>query len=126
MPFHREMHAIFATPYFSEKPEQERASQISKELNILEDRIFPISCTEGGGVDKLMQYLVKSFEGFADLGSDAPIGASSRVQEIIRNDVVPSLQRFLEHAQDDDVVFESEEIRYAAEAIGRITGERLR
>ncbi|KAK9312581.1 GTP-binding protein TrmE N-terminus-domain-containing protein [Lipomyces starkeyi] len=98
-------------------------SQISKELNILEDRIFPISCTEGGGVDKLMQYLVKSFEGFADLGSDAPIGASSRVQEIIRNDVVPSLQRFLEHAQDDDVVFASEEIRYAAEAIGRITGE---
>ncbi|KAK9336961.1 GTP-binding protein TrmE N-terminus-domain-containing protein [Lipomyces starkeyi] len=98
-------------------------SQISKELNILEDRIFPISCTEGGGVDKLMQYLVKSFEGLADLGSDAPIGASLRVQEIIRNDVVPSLQRFLEHAQDDDVVFASEEIRYAAEAIGRITGE---
>ncbi|KAK9234269.1 P-loop containing nucleoside triphosphate hydrolase protein [Lipomyces kononenkoae] len=98
-------------------------NQISNELSIAEGHIFPISCMEGEGIDELMQYLVHSFEVLADLGSDVPIGASTRVQEIIRNDVVPSLQRFLEHAQDDDVVFASEEIRYAADAIGKITGQ---
>ncbi|KAK9324912.1 GTP-binding protein TrmE N-terminus-domain-containing protein [Lipomyces orientalis] len=98
-------------------------AQIKEEFNISDERIFPISCTEGDGIERLTRYLADSFEGLAGMVSGAPISASLRVQEIIRNDVVPSLQRFLKHAQDDDVVFASEEIRYAAEAIGKITGE---
>ncbi|KAK9468002.1 P-loop containing nucleoside triphosphate hydrolase protein [Lipomyces arxii] len=98
--------------------------QLSHEFNIATRNIYPISCKTGEGVSELTSSMVTKFENLADV-SDSPVGASVRVQEVIQDDILPSLLRFLDHAEEEDVVFASEEIRYAAECIGRITGESI-
>ncbi|KAK9454745.1 GTP-binding protein TrmE N-terminus-domain-containing protein [Dipodascopsis uninucleata] len=111
-----------------DKPESEIVQlkrAVSKDMSIPEELIFPISCLHETGIEEVLSHVVTYLSDFVDVSSELPIGASMRVQEILRDDVVPSLERFLEHAAAEDVVFASEEIRYAAESIGRITGRSI-
>ncbi|KAK9477011.1 GTP-binding protein TrmE N-terminus-domain-containing protein [Lipomyces japonicus] len=106
----------------------EAKARICKSFGVPESNIFAISCLENEGIAELTRFLVGRFTELTKLGDDeasSPIGASVRVQEILQHDVVPSLERFLEHAEQEDVVFASEEIRHAAAAIGRITGQTI-
>ncbi|KAK7204591.1 GTP-binding protein TrmE N-terminus-domain-containing protein [Myxozyma melibiosi] len=105
----------------------------AREFGVARGNVFGISCTHEIGLSELTERFAASFstllygdgEEWTTAESSAPVGASARVKEIITQEVVPGLTRFLENARLDDVVIASEEIRYAAECVGRITGESM-
>ncbi|KAF5111370.1 hypothetical protein DV453_000015 [Geotrichum candidum] len=52
-----------------------------------------------------------------------PIGASQRTKDILQNEVVAGLEGFLAIDDETEVVIATEELRFAAEGIGKITGQ---
>lgn len=84
-----------------------------------------VSCLTENGIDTLVQRLVHEFQDMTtDINSSStPIGASQRTKDILQNDVVKGLENFLEIEDENDVVIATEELRFAAEGIGKITGQ---
>ncbi|SCW04523.1 LAFE_0H15412g1_1 [Lachancea fermentati] len=85
-----------------------------------------VSCLNEQGIDNLLRKLTDRFKKLAtsEEGSD-PVVVSKRVQEILENDVLFGIKEFLTFRQYDDVVMASESLNYAAEGIGKITGETV-
>lgn len=83
-----------------------------------------ISCLDESGISTLLERLVTEFKAMTSdpSGTGAPIGASQRAKDILQNDVVQGLENFLEVEDENDVVIATEELRFAAEGIGKITG----
>lgn len=84
-----------------------------------------ISCLTEQGMATLVEKLVSKFHSMTnDLSSTGyPIGSSQRVKDILQNEVVAGLERFLQIEDEADVVIAMEELRYSVEGIGRITGQ---
>jgi len=105
--------------------------------NIRDERVFGVSCRKGAerGIQRLLDGLTKIFRqmtsplGPADSGASAAemcesIGATER-QRVLVEACISFLDDFLgmvEGGEDVDVVVAAEELRGAAECLGRITG----
>ncbi|KAK9451897.1 GTP-binding protein TrmE N-terminus-domain-containing protein [Limtongia smithiae] len=90
--------------------------------------VHAISCATGAGVDALTRRLAAVFGELTAAGvmtGEAPVGASERVRALLAEALEPALERFLVHATAGEVVLASEEVRAAADALGRITGSTL-
>lgn len=87
--------------------------------------IIPISCLTKEGIDSLLQTLIKSFKNLTqESETEDPILVSDRVREILTQDVLYGIHNFFQ-TQDEmnDVVIATENLRYVADGIGKITGE---
>ena len=89
------------------------------------DDILSVSCLTEKGITDLVQKLVSNFENMTiDTSSQGyPIGASQRTKDILQNEVVAGLEGFLAIDDETEVVIATEELRFAAEGIGKITGQ---
>lgn len=87
--------------------------------------IFSVSCLTEKGITNLVQKLVDDFENMTvdPSNNGSPIGASQRTKDILQNEVVAGLEGFLAIDDETEVVIATEELRYAAEGIGKITGK---
>lgn len=94
-------------------------------LQVPKDDILSVSCLTEKGITDLVQKLVSNFENMTiDTSSQGyPIGASQRTKDILQNEVVAGLEGFLAIDDETEVVIATEELRFAAEGIGKITGQ---
>lgn len=89
-------------------------------LGVEKDMIIPVSCKTQQNVPILIDK-VKNICGELTLTSHGPpIGASQRIQDLLQQDVIQSLETFLEC---DDVVIATSELQFAIDGIGKITGK---
>lgn len=98
-----------------------------RSLDVPKSDTLMISCLTEQGLTEFVERLVQIFHGMTnDLSSSTsgyPIGASQRVKDILQNEVVSGLEGFLEVDNENDVVIATEELRFSAEGIGKITGQ---
>ncbi|KAK9458914.1 P-loop containing nucleoside triphosphate hydrolase protein [Lipomyces oligophaga] len=100
-------------------------------FSISKERVLAISCKTEQGIPHLARELIKVFNDLSNLGNDLPLSVSHRVQELLNAEIIPSLDRFLQltrHGDSEgevDVVLAAEEIKYAAECLGKITGNSI-
>ncbi|SCU95013.1 LADA_0G12882g1_1 [Lachancea dasiensis] len=88
--------------------------------------ITSTSCNTLEGIDYLVAQLSQRFETLSETTQDSdPITVSKRVQEILTNDILFGIDEFLRTCESGDVVMASENLNYAAEGIGKITGETV-
>lgn len=97
--------------------------KFSKELNIDEESVFPISCLSGSGLDALRDVLVSQFKELSMSTVSDPVAISARALDLLQNDVLHGLEEFRQW--NDDVVFASECLRGSIEGIGKITGDAV-
>ncbi|KAK9471618.1 P-loop containing nucleoside triphosphate hydrolase protein [Dipodascopsis tothii] len=98
------------------------------QLGVAPTAVFPISCLRFEGIDTLTEGLAATFRAFSvdDHGAFDPISASARVQGLLEHEVLAALARAeTEGRRSGDVVVVSEELRAAADGIGRITGDAV-
>ncbi len=96
-------------------------------INIPKNHFFKISCKTKEGISNLTFGLKTIFKDITQIDEEEPIGVSQRVQDILENDVLNGLNKFIEFTKDEnqDVIFATEELRFAADGIGKITGESI-
>lgn len=100
---------------------------ITANLNTLFENkytIKPISCLTDEGIDSLKNHMTYIFQKISESSEESdPIIVSKRIQEILSNDILYGLDEFIKFKELDDVVMASESLNYAADGIGKITGE---
>lgn len=87
--------------------------------------ILPISCLTGAGIEELRLEMIKRFKVITETVSSDPVIISSRVQDILQNDVLYGFKEFFVWKEHDDVVLATECLRQSIEGIGKITGEAI-
>ncbi|SCU89191.1 LANO_0D04148g1_1 [Lachancea nothofagi CBS 11611] len=87
--------------------------------------ITSVSCRDLRGIEELVNHLSAFFEEFTGTTTQDsdPIAVSRRVQEIMVKDVLFGVDEFL--ASSEDIVMASENLNYAADGIGKITGQSV-
>lgn len=106
---------------------QQLKKSYALKLNLPLNNIVSISCLTQSGLSNLIEKLVVNFQEmtFDKSSGEAPIGVSQRTKDILENDVVAGLKRFLQVEDESDVVIATEELRFSADGIGKITGEGI-
>ncbi|KAI5951707.1 MSS1 [Candida jiufengensis] len=100
-------------------------TKYASKFNISKDKFYVVSCTTGHGIDQLREALVKKFHSITSSESSDPIILSTRVQDILENDVLYGFKEFHYWKEQDDVVLAAESLRQSVEGIGKITGEAI-
>ncbi|KAM3163574.1 TrmE-type G domain-containing protein [Lachancea thermotolerans] len=103
-----------------------RLKNVRQEVYQIFNGDFPIksvSCTNFEGIENLVKELSHVFQGLSGTSHDSdPLIVSNRTEEILTKDVMFGLQEFLSFPGTEDVVMACENLAYAAEGIGKITG----
>ncbi|EGW33632.1 uncharacterized protein SPAPADRAFT_71440 [Spathaspora passalidarum NRRL Y-27907] len=100
-------------------------NEYSKKFNISPDVFRCVSCETGAGISKLRDTLIHQFKHLSDSETSDPIIVSSRIQDLLENDVLFGFNEFYRWKQEDDVVLASESLRQSVEGIGKITGQAI-
>lgn len=103
----------------------EVASKYSKQLDIPVENFHVVSCITGHGMASLAATLVHSFKEISLSDSTDPIIVSSRVQDLIENDVLYGFEQFRHWKNHDDVVLATESLKQSVEGIGKISGHAI-
>lgn len=97
----------------------------SQQLNISKKFFQVVSCSSGEGMDILQELLVKKFKNIAETDKSDPILVSSRIQDILENDILYGFKEFYKWAKQDDVVVATDCLSQSVDGIGKITGEYI-
>jgi len=109
----------------------------SEKINIIMDHlqntfkgrsvVLPVSCNTGEGIENLITGLIRIFKDLALVDEqNNSITVSQRIREILHNDVLYGLDSFLMAKKlGNDVVMASEDLKYAIDGIGKITGSHV-
>lgn len=97
----------------------------SKLLDLSSENFIVVSCYSGDGMDALSEELSKRFKDISMIEHETPMTLSKRAQDILKNDVLYSLEQFMIFREQDDIVLASECLKHAVEGIGKITGEAI-
>ncbi|SMN21769.1 similar to Saccharomyces cerevisiae YMR023C MSS1 Mitochondrial protein [Maudiozyma saulgeensis] len=86
--------------------------------------VLPVSCNTGEGIEILVTELIQTFKDMALIDDqNSAITVSQRIREILHNDVLYGLDAFLMSKKlGNDLVMASEDLKYAIDGIGKITG----
>ncbi|XBW37086.1 hypothetical protein QEN19_002666 [Hanseniaspora menglaensis] len=89
--------------------------------------IVKISCKDNKkfSVETLVERLEVSFQELTSQEGSDPILVSSRVQEILREDVMYGIVEFKNAVLEDDVLIASENLNIASNGLAKITGESI-
>ncbi|KIY71835.1 tRNA modification GTPase TrmE [Cylindrobasidium torrendii FP15055 ss-10] len=83
---------------------------------------WKVSLTDGSGTSDFLAGFASVLQEKFDLNTrEAPLITHARHRTHLRS-ALESLEAFLENEEEEDVVLGAEELRYAAKAIGRVTG----
>ena len=109
--------------------DMDKIKHVSSEIRSCLGGDFPVlavSCTSLEGTEELMASLSAIFQSLSATGHDLdPIIVSKRTNEILSKDVLFGIEGFLTFSDAEDVVMASESLSYAAEGIGKITGDSV-
>lgn len=108
-----------------EKPRSDILKEFSGKLDLDSSKIFLVSCTSGTGMNDLVSGLTQSFKHISETETSDPIIVSSRVQDLLKNDVLYGFEQFKYWKDQDDVVLATESLKQSVEGIGKITGEAI-
>ncbi|KAH3667535.1 hypothetical protein WICMUC_005322 [Wickerhamomyces mucosus] len=106
-------------------------NSISSILNVEQDEIIAISCLQNINISKLTTQLINKLSKITQSTNNEqdlinPILITSRVEEILENDVIFGIDEYLAMNKSiDDVVLATESLNYAINGIGKITGENI-
>jgi len=103
----------------------EVATKYSQQLDIPVENFHVVSCITGYGMADLTNTLVENFKSISLSDSTDPIIVSSRVQDLIENDVLHGLEQFRLWKAQDDVVLATESLKQSVEGIGKISGHAI-
>lgn len=100
---------------------------IRDELRNPDQCVLPVSCKFEEGGDALVETLLSSFKRLAMVDDQgAGISVSRRVQDILTQDVLSSLDQFLASAElGHDIAMATEDLQGAILGIGKITGDNV-
>ncbi|CAN6674351.1 tRNA modification GTPase Mss1p, mitochondrial [Trichomonascus vanleenenianus] len=96
--------------------------EYSIRLGIPGEDIVPVSCTTQKGINELVARLSVVFKDLTHSSHGPPLGASQRIQDLLKHDVIASLEQFL---AEEDVVIATAELQQAVDGIGKITGRGI-
>ncbi|CUM48065.1 unnamed protein product [Debaryomyces fabryi] len=109
----------------SKHTKNEIVESYSEKLMLPVENFHLVSCITGYGISELMCVLTDTFKAISLTETTDPIVISARAQDILKNDVIYSIEQFNIWREQDDVVLASESLKQAAEGIGKITGEAI-
>ncbi|KAH3686662.1 hypothetical protein WICPIJ_002370 [Wickerhamomyces pijperi] len=102
---------------------------IAEELDISKAEIVSVSCLDEINIEELKTELISRITKVtmtSDSDLQNPIMVTSRVEEILENDVLYGIKEYqLMEKSLDDVVLATESLSHAIHGIGRITGEDI-
>jgi tRNA modification GTPase len=104
---------------------EETVAKLSEELNIPTDQFIPVSCLETTGIEELSNHLVNTFKIISLTESTDPIIVTTRVKDILKNDVLYGFHEFNSFKELDDVVLATQGLQHSIDGIGKITGESV-
>ena len=97
------------------------ASQFDKKMQVVK-----ISCNDKyNGIQPLMSKLKTSFERMTSENGSEPVLVSTRVHEILTQEVLYGINDFYSSYYDKDVLIASESLNLAASGLGSITGDSI-
>lgn len=103
------------------------ASSYAELLHVPDECIVLTSCINNTGIGDLVSKIEGECKRLVQSGDsnsrDTPISTSQRVRDILDHEVVAGLENFMAVDDEHDVVIATEELRFAAEGIGKITGQ---
>lgn len=99
--------------------------EYGEKLQIPLDDIHLVSCLNQSGIQTLSNSLVESFKSISFSESADPVIISTRIQDLLENDVLEGFAEFNRWKSQDDVVLASESLRQSIEGIGKITGDAI-
>lgn len=99
--------------------------QYSVLLNVPKDLFQVVSCSSGQGMEELQELLVNKFKSLAETDESDPVLVSSRIQDILENDILYGFNEFYKWAKQDDVVVATDCLTQSVDGIGKITGEYI-
>ena len=99
--------------------------QYSVLLNVPKDLFQVVSCSSGQGMEELQELLVNKFKNLAETDESDPVLVSSRIQDILENDILYGFNEFYKWAKQDDVVVATDCLTQSVDGIGKITGEYI-
>lgn len=97
----------------------------AEKLQLDSTDIHLVSCETGFGLEELGNALVGSFKKISLSESTDPVIVSSRIQDLLENDVLEGFREFSKYKEIDDVVLATESLRQSVEGIGKITGDAI-
>lgn len=96
-------------------------SQFDKKMKVIK-----ISCNDKyNGIQPLMSELKTSFEHMTSENGSEPVLVSTRVHEILTQEVLYGINDFYSSYYDKDVLIASESLNLAANGLGSITGDSI-
>ncbi|RCK66969.1 tRNA modification GTPase MSS1, mitochondrial [Candida viswanathii] len=99
--------------------------QYSEQLNLPKEFFQVVSCSTGDGMETLQELLVNKFRSLSETDQSDPVLVSSRIQDILENDILYGFNEFYKWAKQDDVVVATDCLTLSVEGIGKITGEYI-
>lgn len=98
------------------------------QLRVPSKHIILTSCVTTSGINELVSTIESECKDLVESGDETgsqlpPVAASQRVRDILDHEVVSGLENFMAIEDEHDVVIATEELRFAAEGIGKITGQ---
>ncbi|ODV89275.1 hypothetical protein CANCADRAFT_58244 [Tortispora caseinolytica NRRL Y-17796] len=115
-------------PDLVENP-QHKFNLMLRDIDLNYDTALTVNGCKKDGVSNLFDLISVQVNNMFDFKGIEPIGASHRVKEILKQEVLPGLDRALTIYKDagnpDRITFFTEELRYAADSFGKIMGKGL-
>jgi tRNA modification GTPase len=100
-------------------------NSLSAELDLDFESFVPVSCLQDTGLEELSNQLVQRFKKISLTEHNDPIIVTTRVRDILLNDVLYGFQEFERFKDLDDVVIATDSLQQSIEGIGKITGETV-
>ena len=104
---------------------EEMISKYSQVFNLPKNYFYVVSCSTGSGIDNLQKTLIEKFKDLSQSETSDPIIVSSRVQDILENDILFGFKEFYQWADADDVLLAADCLRQSVDGIGKITGQSI-
>ena len=104
---------------------EEMISNYSRLLDLPKNYFHVVSCSTGSGIDNLQKLLIEKFKDLSQSETSNPIIVSSRVQDILENDILFGFKEFYHWADAEDVLVATDCLRQSVDGIGKITGQSI-
>lgn len=104
---------------------EEMISNYSRLLYLPKNYFHVVSCSTGSGIDNLQKLLIEKFKDLSQSETSNPIIVSSRVQDILENDILFGFKEFYHWADAEDVLVATDCLRQSVDGIGKITGQSI-
>lgn len=104
---------------------QQMIAEFAEKLEVPASMFRVVSCSSGTGISQLRDSLIHEFKVITQSETSDPVIVSSRIQDLLENDVLYGFKEFYRWKEQDDVVLATDSLRQSVEGIGKITGQAI-